>query len=158
MDQSTTVTCSLLAIDHTNFCYKVCSGCERTLPETDDQFSSICKFCNFNFSHSPPYKRLFRLLVSIATDKQVKTVVCFDRAARVLFGCSADEFFRFANLNPLAAGTAGQILEGEMIRITLTKPRNGNAQHLRVSSIVPLRSGFQPAIVTLREYYGQRAP
>lgn len=40
--------------------------------------------------------------MSIATDKKVQTVICFDRAARVLFGCSADEFFDFAKLHPFA--------------------------------------------------------
>ena len=52
------------------------------------------------------------------------------------------------------AATAGKILEGEMFRMTLSKPKNGNAQHLRVVSVVPLRSGFRPAIETLRELYG----
>lgn len=40
--------------------------------------------------------------VSIATDTKVFVVICFDRAARVLFGCSADEFFDFAKLHPYA--------------------------------------------------------
>lgn len=38
--------------------------------------------------------------MSIATDSKVITVICFDRAARFLFGCSADEFFDFAKLHP----------------------------------------------------------
>lgn len=29
-------------------------------------------------------------------------MICFDRAARVLFGCSADEFFDFVKLHPFA--------------------------------------------------------
>lgn len=40
--------------------------------------------------------------ISIATDTKVKVVICFDRAARVLFGCSADEFFDFAKVHPFA--------------------------------------------------------
>lgn len=40
--------------------------------------------------------------MSIATDKKVQTVICFDRLARVLFGCYADEFFDFAKLHPFA--------------------------------------------------------
>jgi hypothetical protein len=55
-----------------------------------------------------------------------------------------------------AAVSANRILEGEMFRMTLSKPKNGNAQHLRVVSVVPLRSGFQPAIESLRELYGKR--
>lgn len=51
-----------------------------------------------------------------------------------------------------AAVTAGRVLEGEMLRVTLSKPKNGNAQHLRVASVVPLSSSFQPAIVSLREF------
>ena len=54
------------------------------------------------------------------------------------------------------AVTAGKILEGEILRVTLSKPKNGNAQHLRVVSVVPLWSGFRPAIETLRELYGVR--
>lgn len=43
--------------------------------------------------------------VSIATDTKVFVVICFDRAARVLFGCSADEFFDFAKLHPYAGNS-----------------------------------------------------
>lgn len=38
----------------------------------------------------------------MASDTKVFTVICFDRAARVLLGCSADEFFDFAKLHPFA--------------------------------------------------------
>ena len=42
------------------------------------------------------------LQMSIASDTKVFVVVMFDRAARVLFGCSADEFFDFAKLHPFS--------------------------------------------------------
>lgn len=42
------------------------------------------------------------LQMSIATDTKVFVVIMFDRAARVLFGCSADEFFDFAKIHPYA--------------------------------------------------------
>lgn len=42
------------------------------------------------------------LQMSVASDTKVFTVICFDRAAKVLFGCSADEFFDFAKLHPFA--------------------------------------------------------
>ena len=50
-----------------------------------------------------------------------------------------------------AAVSASRILEGEMFKMTLSKPKNGSAQHLRVG---PLRTGFQPAIETW-EFYGK---
>uniref|UniRef100_A0A5B7BQG4 Uncharacterized protein n=1 Tax=Davidia involucrata TaxID=16924 RepID=A0A5B7BQG4_DAVIN len=166
-DKPTTLMCTVVAIDHTNFCYRVCSVCERTLPDnvnnnnTSSSSSSLCKYCNFNNAFnrggSSSSKRLFRVLMSVASETKVFVVICFDRAARVLFGCSADEFFDFAKLHPFAAVTAGKILEGEMLRVTLSKPKNGYAQHQRVISVVPLRSGFRPAIKTLRELYGARA-
>ncbi|XP_059429397.1 uncharacterized protein LOC132163209 [Corylus avellana] len=154
-DKPTALMCTVLAIDHTSFCYRVCSVCERTLP---DNPTSFCKFCNFNAfnSASTGSKRLFRVLISIASDTKVFTVICFDRAAKVLFGCSADEFFDFAKLHPFAAVSANRVLEGEMFRMTLSKSKGGNAQHLRVASVVPLRSGFLPAIQSLRELYGER--
>ena len=40
--------------------------------------------------------------MSKATEKRVIVVIMFDRAARVLFGCSADEFFDFAKTHPFA--------------------------------------------------------
>lgn len=55
------------------------------------------------------------------------------------------------------AATASKILEGEMFKITLSKPKNGNAQHLRVVQVFPLRTGFQPAIETLKEFYGVKS-
>ncbi|KAK4358672.1 hypothetical protein RND71_020901 [Anisodus tanguticus] len=77
----------------------------------------------------------------------------FDRAARVLFGCSADDFFDFAKTHPFA----GKALEGEMLKVTLSQPKNGNARHLRVMSVLPLRTGFQPVIETLRALYQARS-
>ncbi|PON66486.1 Nucleic acid-binding, OB-fold containing protein [Parasponia andersonii] len=146
---TTTMMCTLLAMDLTTFSYRVCSLCERTLPEDP---TSLCSFCNFNARS----KRLFRILMSLASDTKVFTVICFDRAAKVLFGCSADEFFDFAKLHPFTADTTSRILEGEMVKVTLSKPKNGNA-HLRMSQVFPLRTGFRPAIETLKEFYGVRS-
>ena len=53
-----------------------------------------------------------------------------------------------------AATNACKVLQGQMFRMTLSKPKNGNAQHLRVSSVVPLSSSYRPTIETLREMYG----
>ncbi|XP_057953066.1 uncharacterized protein LOC131147590 isoform X2 [Malania oleifera] len=159
VDKSSTLVCTVVAMDHTSFCYRVCSVCERTLPDPSISATPpFCKFCDPNAfnPNSSASKRLFRVLISVASDTKVFVVICFDRAARVLFGCSADEFFDFAKLHPFAAAAAGRILEGEMFRMTLSEPKNGNAQHLRVASVVPLRSGFQPAIQSLRELYGVR--
>ncbi|KAI4322313.1 hypothetical protein L6164_022020 [Bauhinia variegata] len=158
-DKSTAVTCTILAIDHSNCYYRACAVCERPLP--DDSTTGVlssCKFCDFRAfnSVSSGSIRLFRILMSIATDTKVLTVICFDKVARVLFGCSADEFFDFAKLHPFSGETVDKILEGEMFQMTLSKPQNGNAQHLRVVSAVPLRSRFQPAIEALREHYGSR--
>nr|GMD19008.1 Translation initiation factor IF-2 like [Ipomoea batatas] len=153
----TTTNCTIVAIDHTNFYYRVCAGCERPLPDPNPNTPSpLCTFCYSSNALNPPSsasKLLFRVLVSIATDTEVFVVILFDRAARVLFGCSADEFFEFAKTRPFAAECAGKALEGEMLRVTLSQPKNGNARDLRVVSVVPLRSGFQAIIKTLRELY-----
>ncbi|GFQ01493.1 hypothetical protein PHJA_002293200 [Phtheirospermum japonicum] len=157
IDKPTTIMCTVVAIDRTNLCYRVCSVCEKILPENPS--TSACKSCSFSKSISPSTsgsKRLFRVLMSVATDTKVFVVIMFDRAARVLFGCSADEFFDFAKTHPYAATAAGRALEGEMLTVTLSNPKNGNAQHLRVVSVAPLRSGFQPAIETMRDLYQVR--
>ncbi|CAA7017957.1 unnamed protein product [Microthlaspi erraticum] len=148
MQADQTVLCTLLAVDLNDYCYRVCSRCERVIPSDNNGVtsSSVCKFCK-----SKVPKLLYRILMSIATDTSVKTVICFDRAATVLFGCSADEFFHFTKLNPSTASMVNQVLDGEVFRMTLTRPHNRNAQHMRVASVVPLRSGFQPAIVTLTQ-------
>ncbi|XP_004290597.1 PREDICTED: uncharacterized protein LOC101296825 [Fragaria vesca subsp. vesca] len=154
--EPTTMMCTLVAIDHTDFSYRACSLCERTLP---DNPSSLCRYCKpsaFN-PRFPRTKRFFRVLMSVASDSKVFTVICFDRVAKVLFGCSADEFFDFAKFHPFAATNASRILEGEMFKMAISKPKNGNAQNLRAVQVVPLRTGFQPAIVTLRELYGVRS-
>ncbi|WCJ41575.1 hypothetical protein M5689_022437 [Euphorbia peplus] len=151
MEANQSVTCTVVAIDHSNVFYKACSLCESTIPDTPN---SRCRFCkNATFTS---FKRLFRLLLSIATDTNVVNVICFDRAAKVLFGCSADQFFDFAKFHPFSAENAGTILEGEMFKMTLSKPKNGNAQHLRAVSILPLRTGYQPVIESLRELHGVR--
>ncbi|RYQ97949.1 hypothetical protein HN51_042988 [Arachis hypogaea] len=153
------LTGTVLGIDHTDLFYRVCALCERTLsfPSGDDSdvpASSLCKFCHPHpASASSASKRLFRILMSVATETKVFSVICFDRVARVLFGCSADDFFHFAKLHPFCGVTVNEILEGEMFTMTLTKPLNGNARHLRLASAVPLSSTFQPIIQVLREYY-----
>ncbi|KAI5666386.1 hypothetical protein M9H77_16239 [Catharanthus roseus] len=167
-DKLTTLICTVVAVDHTNLYYRVCSVCEKPLPDdippstthsSSSSFSSTCKYCNlsnrFN-AVSSGSKRLFRVLMSVATETKVFVVIMFNRVARVLLGCSADEFFDFAKIHPFAAANAGMVLKGELLRVTLTKPKNGNAQHLRVVSVVPLRSGFHPAIVSLRELYQKK--
>lgn len=40
--------------------------------------------------------------MSVATETKVFVVIMFDRAARVLFGCSADEFSEFVKIHPFA--------------------------------------------------------
>ncbi|KAJ4725028.1 Nucleic acid-binding, OB-fold containing protein [Melia azedarach] len=79
--------------------------------EGDKPTTVLCTvFCNFNnYSVTTSSKRLFRLLISIATDTKVKVVICFDRADRVLFGCSADDFLHFVCIHPFAAMTASKI-------------------------------------------------
>ncbi|XP_058105355.1 uncharacterized protein LOC131248874 [Magnolia sinica] len=161
--------CTIVAMDSSNVSYTICTTCEKTLvtgstcnSTNDNDVPPFCKFCQdfktaaaaaFITSSSSRFKRLYRLLLSIAYGNKVVVVICFDKAARVLFGCSADEFFDFEKVNPFAALNAGKILEGEMFQMKLCEPKNGNAQHLRAVSVVPLRSGFRPVIDTLRKLY-----
>ncbi|KAJ1425904.1 hypothetical protein SESBI_10624 [Sesbania bispinosa] len=144
MEEGRGISCTVLAIDHTNMYYRACAVCEKTIPT--DTF--LCKFC-----HNAPSKRLFRILMSVATDTKVATVICFDRVAKLLFGCSADDFFDFSKLHPFSGITVNEILEGEMFTMTFSKPVNGNAQNIRVASVVPLSSVFRPLIEVLRERY-----
>ncbi|KAF5205794.1 Replication factor-a carboxy-terminal domain protein [Thalictrum thalictroides] len=143
-DIPSTVMCAVVAMDTSNFCYRVCALCEGTVSD-----NNLCRSC----SGLPGSKRSYRILLSVAWETKVFVVVCFDRVARVLFGCSADEFFDLAKLNPLAVVTAGKVLEGEMFQMTFTKPKKGNAEHLRVASIVPLSTDFCPIAESLKEIY-----
>ncbi|KAK6926723.1 hypothetical protein RJ641_008442 [Dillenia turbinata] len=149
-ERSRTVMCMVVSMDTSNFCYRVCSICERTLPE---EAKACCNFCKFRTGVDPGSKRLFRLLLRVATFTEIFEVICFDRAARVLFGCSADEFLDFLKLNPNAAVTADEILERDLFEMTLSKPKNGNAQHLRVATVKPMRSCFRSVIDTLRQLH-----
>uniref|UniRef100_A0A7N0T7U2 Replication factor A C-terminal domain-containing protein n=1 Tax=Kalanchoe fedtschenkoi TaxID=63787 RepID=A0A7N0T7U2_KALFE len=155
-DRPTTLNCTVVAVDCECLWYRVCADCERSL---SDDPAATCKYCEFDPLKPHivrPSKRLFRIQVSIATDTEVFVVICFDRVAKVLLGCSADELFHFAKFHPFTATTVGRILEGEMLRVTLSKAKNGYSQHLRVASVVPLRTGFQPAISTLKKIYKVR--
>ncbi|XP_010918616.1 uncharacterized protein [Elaeis guineensis] len=148
--------CTVVGVDTSGgFWYRACSNCERTLPDDHRNPNSnpTCRLCSQR-TFAPPSKRLYRLLVSIATVDKVMVVVCFDRAARVLMGCSADEFVDFCRAHPLAAEKAAEVLEGEMCRMTLSPSKKGNAEHLRVAAVEPLRTGFRPVIETLRKMYG----
>ncbi|MQM00276.1 hypothetical protein Taro_033006, partial [Colocasia esculenta] len=144
--------CTIVAVDSGTTSYLACSICERTLPE--GVAGGHCRYCNHNAFNPGSFgsKRLYRLHLSVATADKVVTVMCFDRMAQLLFGCSADVFFDFCKLNPKAVDTACKILEGGMFKMTLSRPKNGNAQHLRVTSLVPLSSQFQPVIEILKKH------
>ncbi|KAJ0985254.1 hypothetical protein J5N97_003610 [Dioscorea zingiberensis] len=123
LKQPWTLLCTIIAVDTSNLTYRICSHCDRTLPD------SPCPVC-IRRTSSTGSRRLFRLL----------------GRPRPL-GCSADEFMQ---LDPSAAWRAGQMMVGEICQITLKLPANCNAQHLRVVSIEPLRSEFLPVITRLR--------
>ncbi|KAJ4749956.1 replication factor-A carboxy-terminal domain protein [Rhynchospora pubera] len=142
--------CTILSADTDNLAYRACSLCERALPD----LGGPCSLCSRRNPSLPPTKLLYRLLLSIATSDQVLVVVAFDRAARALLGCPASDFLQFCSARDGAARTAGQLLEGEMCRLTLKASKKGNAEHLRVVSVEPLRTGFRPVIHSLREIYG----
>ncbi|KAI0498244.1 hypothetical protein KFK09_021485 [Dendrobium nobile] len=146
--------CTIIDVETTSFSYLACSNCERVLPNDSLPNPPTCAVCSNKYTFPTASKRLYRLLLSVAISHKVIPVMCFDRAARVLVGCSADELFNFCKSHPFAEEKIGEILEGEMCQMTLCEPKNGNAQHLRVVSVVPLRAGFRPAIHTLRLLYG----
>ncbi|KAJ0561047.1 putative nucleic acid-binding protein [Helianthus annuus] len=89
----TTTICTVVSIDHTDLHYTNCSLCERTLPDS----LTRCNHCPGSGSTS---KRIFRVLMSVATQRVRGGPV--DRAARVLFGCSAHDFFSFTNTHPFS--------------------------------------------------------
>ncbi|EPS63292.1 hypothetical protein M569_11494, partial [Genlisea aurea] len=157
-DHPETAMCTVVALDHTNLFYTVCSICERIIPEKSEVSCGYCKI-RTGFNRIPRLKRLFRVLLSVATDAKVSVVIMFDKSARVLFGCSADEFFDFAKTHPYAAMAASRALQGEMLTVTLSNPKTREAQHLRVSSVVPMQTGFRPVMETLRLlYHGRGGP
>ncbi|XVF20302.1 hypothetical protein REPUB_Repub11eG0186500 [Reevesia pubescens] len=159
-NEKTTVICTIIAMEQSCFSYKACSNCETVIPETHSPLPFVCNSPKCN-GRSFPYKRFFRLVFSIATDKKVINVVCFDRAAKVIFGCSAQEFFDFASLHPFAVRNAKDALVGEMFMVTLNPPKKVKAEHPRMTDVVPLRSDFQPVIKTLENLnkvvYGDKA-
>lgn len=142
--------CSIVAVDTSNFCYRVCRTCETLLLGTGAQ---PCRAC----PSGSAAKMLYRLQLSIATEDRVIPVVAFDRAAQKLMGCSADQFFEFASSNPCAAHSVREILLGEMVAITLKPPQSGRAQHMRVVSVVPLASNFEQIMNVLQKVYTRGA-
>lgn len=63
MEADQTVLCQLLAVDLSDYCYRVCSRCERVLPGDNSKcvFSSASSLCKFCQSNEP--KLLYRVLV-----------------------------------------------------------------------------------------------
>lgn len=142
--------CTIVAANTSDFSYLSCPSCQLALP---DQAAS-CFICGQ--SASPP-ARVYRLLLSIATRDCVIPVVLFDRAARDLMGCPADELSRLFDAHPGAAPAAAEALRGEMCRMELREPRKGaTVERTRAVSVVPLRDGFRPVVDTLRMLYPRR--
>ncbi|XP_024357374.1 uncharacterized protein [Physcomitrium patens] len=150
--------CSIVALDPNSFCYRVCGFCEQVLPAESSSYiqnAHPCERCRYRprSRDAPTTKHLYKILMSICTDKSAMVVVVFDRAARNLFGCSADEFLRFFSQNPTAMEMASEVLEGEMLSLVLRPPKGGYGQQLRAVSIVPLSSSFQPVMAILPQLY-----
>ncbi|XP_024357365.1 uncharacterized protein [Physcomitrium patens] len=138
--------------------YRVCGFCEQVLPAESSSYiqnAHPCERCRYRprSRDAPTTKHLYKILMSICTDKSAMVVVVFDRAARNLFGCSADEFLRFFSQNPTAMEMASEVLEGEMLSLVLRPPKGGYGQQLRAVSIVPLSSSFQPVMAILPQLY-----
>ncbi|TKV95133.1 hypothetical protein SEVIR_9G340900v4 [Setaria viridis] len=146
--------CTIVAADTSDFSYLSCPRCELALPDG----AASCFACG---SVQPAPARVYRLLLSLATHDRVVPVVLFDRAARTLMGCPADNLARFFAAHPGSACAAADALRGEMCRVVLRAPtrnkRSAGAgdERLRAVSIVPLRDGFRPVVDTLRTLYAR---
>lgn len=144
--------CTIVAADTSNFSYLSCRRCELALPDG----AASCFACG---SGQPAPARVYRLLLSVATHDRVVPVVLFDRAARTLMGCPADDLLRFFAAHPGSACAAAELLLGEMCRVALRAPpmkKNGAGaadERLRAVSVVPLRDGFRTVVDTLRTLY-----
>eukprot|EP00250_Pteridium_aquilinum_P000796 c10960_g1_i2 orf=518-988(-) len=145
--------CTIAALDTCSLCYRVCRNCEAAVPESNRALVA-CVSCGARLSGNGT-KMLYRLQLSIATEDKVFPVVAFDRAAQKLMGCSADEFFHFASLNPFTVENVSKVLLGEMVELVLRPPKSGRAQHLRVVSVVPLAPDFEQIMVVLKRMYAQ---
>uniref|UniRef100_A0A0E0BDB9 Replication factor A C-terminal domain-containing protein n=1 Tax=Oryza glumipatula TaxID=40148 RepID=A0A0E0BDB9_9ORYZ len=142
--------CTVVAADMSDFCYLSCPRCERALPDHAD----ACAACTGRGDGGGPVPaRVYRLRASVATHDRVVPVVLFDRAARVLVGCPADEVARFFAAHAGAARAAEEALVGEVCRVAMRAFAKGAAERFRAVSVVPLRDGFRPLIDTLRELY-----
>ncbi|CAN6324667.1 unnamed protein product [Urochloa humidicola] len=150
--------CTIVAADTSDFSYLSCPRCELALPDG----ATSCFACGGGGGggsvQSAP-SRVYRLLLSLATHDRVVPVVLFDRAARTLMGCSADDLARLFAAHPGSARAAAEALRGEMCRVVLRAPtrnRKGAGaadERLRAVSIVPLRDGFRPVADTIRTLY-----
>ncbi|KAJ7519811.1 hypothetical protein O6H91_20G056700 [Diphasiastrum complanatum] len=158
--------CTIVSLHRSSLWYHVCKSCERVLPELRNSggkhFTSMengeeCHHCLGNLLKNgigSSRKRVYRLLLSVATEDKVMVVVAFDRAARVLMGCSADDFYKFVSHDP-SVELAGKLLEGHMVDIVLKHPKSGHAQHMRATSILPLSCNFQPVFQTIEKAYAK---
>jgi hypothetical protein len=141
--------CTIVAADTSNFSYLSCPACGRSaLPGHAEGVP--CAACG-----GPAPVRVYRLLLSVATHDRVFPVILFDRAARTLLGCPADELARLFAAHRGAARAAADALQGEMCRLALRRPARDGAEHLRVVSVVPLRDGFRPVVDALRTLYSR---
>ncbi|KAI4965121.1 hypothetical protein ZWY2020_057432 [Hordeum vulgare] len=141
--------CTVVAADTSDFSYLACPACgRRALPGHPE--GAPCGACG-----GPAPARAYRLLLSKATHDRIFPVVLFDRAARALLGCPADELARLFAAHRGAARAAADALQGEMCRLALREPTKDGAEHLRAVSVVPLRDGFRPVVDTLRTFYSR---
>ncbi|XP_020518117.1 uncharacterized protein LOC18426486 isoform X2 [Amborella trichopoda] len=121
---ASSATCCVVGLDSTtNISYIACSSCEKPLHTQHNPSSTPALCCSFCKSSS--FKRFYRVVMSVASGNKVMVVICFDKAARVMFGCSADEFFDFAKVNPFAGRcqSHGLISRGHRMGSLINSPR-----------------------------------
>ena len=145
--------CTIVAADTSDFSYLSCPRCDLALPNG----AASCFACG---GGQPAPARVYRLLLSLATHDRVVPVVLFNRAARTLMGCPADELARFFAAHPGSARAAAEALRGEMCRVVLRAPAARNKrsagaadERFRAVSVVPLRDGFRPVVDAIRTLY-----
>lgn len=100
IDKPSTVLCTVVAMDYKNLFYRVCSACERTLP---DNTGSSCSYCNFTNSFNPGSKRLFRVLVSCKMEYEIWMLEGIfgwkNSIAFMNLDVNCNWWFRFAGVN-----------------------------------------------------------
>eukprot|EP00271_Cylindrocystis_brebissonii_P010068 TRINITY_DN26168_c0_g1_i1.p1 TRINITY_DN26168_c0_g1~~TRINITY_DN26168_c0_g1_i1.p1 ORF type:complete len:191 (+),score=12.98 TRINITY_DN26168_c0_g1_i1:745-1317(+) len=157
--------CTIVSAETTDMSYEACGACERALSgfrggeRVASWRSWACGVCqnvdltSKSWAAIQRRKRQYKLRLGLQVEEQILIVVAFDKVARQVIGCSADEWWKCAGSFPGAASALRDLLEGIVCEVHAREKTRGAGAELRAMVINPLDESLECPYATLTKWF-----